>query len=122
MVKSKENLVGAWAFLIGVILAVTIGLFQSQLTVIETTLYLALVVAGLLVGILNVGDKDSITFLLASVSLVVVAGLGKDSLIFISNLNPILSSLSAVLSALLVMFVPATIIVVLKTVFSFAKI
>ena len=122
MVKSKENLIGAYAFLIGVVLAVIIGLFQPQLASASNIFYLALVLIGLLVGFLNVGDKDSNTFLLAAVSLVIVSGLGNNTLIFISNISPILLSLSNILSALLVLFIPATIIVALKTVFSIAKI
>ena len=120
MVKSKENLIGAWAFLIGVILAVIIGFFQKYLSTINNSLYALLVILGLIVGLLNVADKDVMTFLLASLSLVIVSGLGQYTLAFIAQI-PVLSSLSAVLSALLVMFVPATVIVALKAVFAIAK-
>ena len=117
--RSRENLIGAWAFLVGVILAVAIGLFQSQLgTRASTIVYALLVLIGLLVGLLNVADRDSTTFLMASLALVIVSGLGQYTLVFISNISPVLSYLSAILSALLVMFVPSTIIVALKTVFS----
>jgi len=118
--KSRENLIGAWAFLIGVILAVIIGLFQSNLGATSTLFYSLLVILGILVGVLNTADKDSVTFLLASLALVIVSGMGQSTLIFLSNLTPVLSYLSAILSALLVMFIPATIIVALKTVFSIA--
>lgn len=121
--KSKENLIGAWVFLIGVILAVITGLFQSLLGLSTSTmLYGFLVVIGLLIGIMNAGDKDSITFLLATLSLVIVSGMGQSTLIFLSNLSPVLSKLSAILSSLLVMFIPATIIVALKVVFSIATV
>jgi len=117
--KSQENLVGAWAFLIGVVLAIIIGLFQSRLIgPTANVIYGFLVLLGILVGLLNTSDKDSMTFLLASVSLVIVSGMGQSTLIFISNISPILSYLNTILSALLVLFVPATIIVALKTVFS----
>jgi hypothetical protein len=120
--KSKENLIGAWAFLIGVILAVAIGLFNPiPGTNASTIAYAFLVVLGFVVGILNVADKDSMTFLIAAVSLVVVSGFGQQTLIFISNINPILSYLNTILSALLVMFVPATILVALKAVFSISS-
>jgi hypothetical protein len=116
--KSKENLIGAWAFLIGVILAIAIGLFPQLGTRASTIIYGLLVLIGLLVGILNVADRDSMTFLMASVALVIVSGLGQYTLVFISNISPVLSYLSSILSALLVMFIPSTIIVALKTVFS----
>ena len=122
MVRAKENLIGAWAFLVGVVLAVMIGLFQGNMAGMTNWIYLVLVVLGILVGSLNVGDKDSNTFLLASLALVIVSGLGNNTLIFISNISPILSYLSDVLRALLVLFIPATVIVALKTVFSIAKV
>jgi len=65
MVKSKENLVGAYAFLIGVVLAVIFGLFNKPLEQAGGLFYSALVVIGLIVGFMNVGDKDSSTFLMA---------------------------------------------------------
>lgn len=121
MVKAKENLIGAWAFLVGVILAVILGLFQQYfVSSTSNMIYALLVVLGLIVGLLNVGDRDIMTFLLASLALVIVSGFGQSSLIYVSNI-PILGSLNAILASLLVMFVPATIIVALKAVFSIAS-
>ena len=122
MVKSRENLIGAYAFLAGVILAVILGLFDKALSGMYTIIYTTLVILGLIVGFLNTGDKDTKTFLLASVSLIIVGGLGNNTLIFMSNLSPVLATLKNISSALLVLFIPATIIVVIKTVFSIAKI
>jgi hypothetical protein len=125
MVRSKENLIGAWAFLVGVIIAVAVGLFQRYLipgSAASNLPYAILVILGIVVGFLNVGDKDSNTFLLASLSIVIVGGLGNSTLIFISNLTPVLGFLSEIMQALLVLFIPATIIVALKTVFSIAKV
>lgn len=123
MVKSRENLIGAYAFLIGVILAVLVGILQQSLNIGKTSSvpYALLVILGLLVGFFNFSDRDSFTFLVASLSLVIVSGFGQTALIYVATV-PILSSLSAVLSALMVMFVPATIIVALKTVFSISQI
>ena len=121
MVKSQENLLGAGACVFGVILAVAVGLGQKYISNAAGNLpYAILVVLGVIIGFLNVGDKDSMTFLLASLALVIVSGFGQSALIYVSQI-PILGSMSAILSALLVMFVPATIIVALKTVFSIAK-
>jgi hypothetical protein len=122
MVKSKENLLGAYAFLVGVILAVVLGLLQKSLVgSANNSPYVVLVLLGVLVGFLNTGDKDSMVFLFASVALVIVSGFGQSALIYVSSV-PVLSSLSDILAALLVMMVPATIIVALKAVFSMAKI
>jgi len=122
MVKSRENLLGAYAFLIGVILAVLMGILQQSLNIAKTNSlpYALLVILGILVGFFNFSYKDSFTFLVASLSLVIVSGFGQTALIYVATV-PILSSLSAVLSALMVMFVPATIIVALKAVFSISR-
>ena len=123
MVKSKENLLGAYAFLVGVILAVVVGLFNQFLGGAALDLaYVSLVVLGMVVGFLNFGDKDTPMFLLAGLALVIVSGQGNSTLIFNASVSPILPYISDVLSSLLILFIPATIIVALKTVFSMAKI
>jgi len=123
MVRSKENLIAAWAFLIGVILAILIGIFADQLEgVSRTILYIVLVLLGGVVGYWVVEDSDSVTFLIASLSIVIVGGMGNNTLMFISNLSPVMGYLVKVLNSLLIMFIPATIIVALKTVFSITKI
>jgi len=122
MVRSKENLLGAYAFLVGVVLAVVIGLFNKPLELASGMFYSVLVLIGLLVGFINVGGKDSNTFLLASLSLVIVGALGMEPLKYIALNNYVVDSLRNALGSLLVLFVPATIIVALKTVFAMAKI
>jgi len=122
MVKSQENLVGAYAFLVGVVLAVIIGLFNQSLESAGVLFYSTLVIIGLVVGFMNVGDKNSSTFLIASLSLVIVGALGAEPLKYIALNNYVVTSLRNVLGSLLVLFVPTTIIVALKTVFSMAKI
>ena len=122
MIKSRENLVGAYAFLIGVVFAVVIGLSQKLLNITYSNIpYAFLVILGVIIGFLNISDRDSMTFLIASLSLVIVSGFGQSALIYVSNI-PILSSLTAILAALLLLFVPATIIVALKVVFNLARV
>jgi len=122
MVKSRENLLGAYAFLIGVVLAVILGVFNNSLAESSGIFYSVLVLIGLIVGFMNVGDKNSSTFLLASISLVIVGALGVEPLKYVAMNNMVVTVLRNVLTSLLVLFVPATIIVALKTVFSMAKI
>lgn len=104
------NKLGAWAFLIGVILAVILGALGN----VDGTIITILVVIGLIVGILNVKDEETMPFLLAGVSLVIVSALGGGVLGTIEWLARILAALNAI-------FVPATIVVALKTVLSLAK-
>jgi len=122
MVRSKENLVGAYAFLVGVVLAVIFGIFNSSLDDAGGLFYSTLVIIGLIVGFMNISDRDSNTFLIASLSLVIVGALGMEPLKYIAGTNYVVGTLRNVLGSLLMLFVPATIVVALKTVFAMAKI
>jgi hypothetical protein len=122
MVKSRESLFGAYAFLVGVVLAIIFGLFNQSLERAGGAFYSTLVVIGLIVGFANTDEKGSGTFLIASLSLVLVGALGKDALIYIAQNNYVVTSLRNVLGSLMVLFIPATIIVSLKTVFAMAKV
>lgn len=119
-IRSRENLIGAWAFLIGIILAILVGIFASAK--INQLILGILAILGLVVGYF-VAEKDVQTFLLASVSLVIVSFAGIQGLVLSAAIVGIDIGrlLSSVLGALLVLFVPATIVVAIKTVFAIAK-
>mgnify|MGYP003968916799 CR=1 FL=1 len=127
--RSKENSFGAWAFLIGVILAILIGISTtsflsiSNITMYSSQIYAILVLIGIFVGFfIRIEGKDSQTFLITSALLVIVSKFGMESvtgsLIGIGIGDTVVSTFSA----LLALFVPATIIVALKSVFSIAKV
>jgi len=123
-IRSRENLVGAWAFLIGLILAVLTGIIAGllQTSRVNPLVLGVLAILGLIIGYF-VSEKDVQTFLLASVSLVIVSYAGISGLVLgaaLSGVN-IGRVISSILQTLLALFVPATIIVALKTVFSIAK-
>lgn len=110
--KNKGNLLGSWAFLIGVILAVIFGFFQVGGIGMGVTYFL--VVLGVIVGLLNIADEEVTPFLMAGAILVIVATLGQG----VVSAVPLFDR---ILQALTVLFVPATIIVALKHVFSLAR-
>ena len=126
-IKSRENVIGAWAFLFGIVLAVAGGLTASFIGTGNTNLNQSLLgllsILGLVVGYF-VAEKDVQTFLFASVSLVIVSfaglqgGVLSAAILGIVNVNKLITN---VLGALMFLFVPATIIVALKTVFSIAR-
>jgi hypothetical protein len=120
--KSQEGLVGAWAVLLGVIVAVGLGIFQQTVLIAYNDwIYVTLAILGIIVGIVSVGNdsKEATTFLLATVSLVIVSSMGQQRLIIVGDIGLLIVT---ILNALLTMFIPATIIVALKTVFSVASI
>ena len=109
--KLKTGAIGSWAFLIGVILAVILGLL-GMVSGIWVTI---IVVLGLIVGLLNVTDEEAMPFLMSGAVLIIASSLGQ---------NEALASIpyiKGVLDAMLLIFVPATIIVAVKNVFSLAK-
>ena len=120
-IRARENLIGAWAFLIGVVLAISVGFFAGSK--INPLIMLILSILGIIVGI-SVSEKDVQTFLLASVSLVLVSYAGISGLVLGAAVSGIDLGkiISYVLQTLLALFVPATIIVAIKTVFSISKI
>ncbi len=108
----KENRLGSWAFLIGLVIAVIVGFgFGGNL---NQGMVLTLFVIGLIVGLLNVADEEATPFLMSGVVLVIVASLSKDVLSTVAFIG-------SVLDALLILFVPATVIVAVKNVFQLAK-
>lgn len=114
--EGKGNLIGSWAFLIGVVLAIIIGLFG----VVNSTLLLILVVIGLIVGLLNIADEEASPFLMSGAVLIIASALGQSSFQAIGE-GQLIETLSGMLNALLVIFVPATIIVAIKNVFGLAR-
>ncbi|MFA7708199.1 MAG: hypothetical protein WCX73_04570 [Candidatus Pacearchaeota archaeon] len=113
--KFKGSLIGAWAFLIGLVIAVTIGIFSTQMigSVQEIVLW-SLVLLGVIVGLFNVTQKESLGFLFTTLVLVIVSYFGREILMIIPTLG-------SILGALLVFLVPTLIIVSLKSVFEMAK-
>ena len=117
--KSRENLISAWAFLFGVIVAIILGIFQATISPSNGWVYALLAALGIIVGLATSREdyRDSVTFLLATMSLVIVSYMGQSTLALVGNVGNLIG---VVLNALLIMFIPATIIVALKTVFSVA--
>ena len=129
VIKSREHSFGAWTFLIGVVLAIIIGLGTSSFLSIESIrsyskqIYGVLVLLGLLVGFsIKISGKSSETFLIAGAILVIVSYFGKESVTGSLIGLGLIDVVPSTFAALLTLFVPATIIVALKTVFSIAKI
>jgi len=119
-IRSRENLIGAWAFLIGIILAIAVGIFAGNK--INQLILGILAILGLIVGYF-VSEKDVNTFLMAAVSLVIVSFMGIQGLVLSAAISgiDIGQILSSILGALLVLLVPATIVVALKSVFAIAQ-
>jgi hypothetical protein len=104
------NVIGSWAFLIGVVLAVVLALIGA----VSGNWVVVLVVIGLIVGLLNIIDREVEPFLMAGAVLIIASALGQGVMMQVPMLD-------SVLTALLAIFVPAVIIVAIKHVFVLAK-
>lgn len=121
VIRARENVVGAWAFLAGIILCVLVGVFAGDK--INPYIVWILFGLGLVVGYF-VAEKDVRIFLIASVSVVIVSYVGISGMVLNAAIKGIQIGpmISSVLGTLLILFVPATIVVALKTVFSISRI
>ena len=118
MAKSRGgNIIGAWAFLIGVLLAIILG---AGLVTTNPTWVVVLVFVGIILGLLNIADEEVSPFLISGAVLIIASSFGQDSFIAAGN-SQIIEILTGIFNSLLLIFVPATIVVAIKNVFSLAK-
>jgi F0F1-type ATP synthase assembly protein I len=106
---------GSWSFLVGVILAVILGLGLGG--AYQTTMLWTVFILGIIVGLLNVAHNEVDAFLTSGTVLVLISFLGIQVGVF-SQVAPVISN---VLMGILTLFVPATIIVALKAAFVLAR-
>lgn len=105
--SNNLNLIGKWAFIIGLALAVIAGLLQGIYTLPSLTL--VLVVLGLLVGFLNVTENNTIKLLL---SILILISIGSAIILTIPVIN---IYLEAILGNIVVLAGAAGLVVALKT-------
>jgi hypothetical protein len=107
----KTERIGEWAFILGVLLAILAGLFLGP----EGWVAALLVALGAVVGLLNVSERETTPFLVASVALLLAGSAGLETLPLIGTfLAPILSNLVAFVA-------PAAVIVAIKAVYDLAR-
>ena len=108
MAKKGGNMVtkdqiGAWSFILGLALAIVLAFVSVNLTWL-------LVLAGLLVGILNVQDKEVTQFLLAALVLISVGSAGINLL-----------GIPAILQNVVYFVSPAAVIVAIKATYTIGR-
>ena len=113
MAKKKKNSmynpIGSWSFLIGVVLAIILGLGFSG--AYQTTILWAIFLLGIVVGLLNIQIDEVNSFLTSGTILVLVSFLGIQVGVF-DAVAPVISNM---LKGILTLLVPAIIIVALKS-------
>ena len=112
-----EGKIGQYAFIVGVIIAILAGLVSSVVKQYEGVIVLVLVILGLVVGFLNVTEKEMTPFLVATVALI-VTGTASNSLTVIPTIG---LYLEAVVKNIAVFVTPGALVVSLKAVNALAK-
>jgi|TARA_Y100000310_G_C20599500_1_gene772269 hypothetical protein len=113
-----DKRVGNYSFIIGVIVAIVLGVFSLG----NATPWLAslLVVLGLIVGFLNVTGKETKEFLLVGAVLIIATSMGGASAA-LGGVQYIGQYLSGIFTQVLAFVVPATVVVALKDIWSLGQ-
>lgn len=110
----SNELIGKWAFIIGLIIAVIAGFITGYTEIILLILFLL----GLLVGFMNIKDKDLLKFLVASIALL---ALGVSSISALSILAIVSTYLNAILGNFIAFVSAAALVVSIKAVLETTK-
>ncbi len=105
--------VGSWSFIIGLVIAVLVGLFTEASGVVVSIL----VILGLIVGFLNITDKEIHGFLVASIAVMLAGGSGN----IMSAVPAIGGILERILTNFVVFVAPAAIVVSVKELYNISK-
>jgi len=114
--KADTAMIGTWAFYAGAVIAVLLGLFPSVLGGASTLLLLGIL--GLIVGLLNIGDKELKLYLLANVAFLV----GSAALLSVLTTLPAISGIFlAVVQNITAFVAPGAAIVGLKAIWQVSQ-
>jgi len=113
-----DQRLGSWAFILGVIIAIIAGIAGGMVVEYSGWITLILVILGLIVGFLNISDKEINGFLIASIALIAV---GTANLSFMNQLIPLLGDiLQSMVRNVAIFVAPAALVVSLKAVYNLA--
>jgi hypothetical protein len=114
--KMAKNLIGNWAFLIGIVLALVAGILAAFQVIDLTNVILAsvLMALGAIIGLLNISRAETTSFMMSGTVVIIASTLA-------GGISAVVPGVSVVLAALLFIVVPAVIIVAIKTMFGLAK-
>tara|TARA_Y100000310_G_C20469774_1_gene709391 strand:- start:472 stop:837 length:366 start_codon:yes stop_codon:yes gene_type:complete len=117
--KGVVNKLIAYAFTIGVLVALVLGLISTMVPkTVAPYLTSLLILAGIVVGFFNITPKEAESYVLFVTAIVIVTSLSKGSFGAVQYVGTYLES---VLTSIMAFIVPSVIVVGLKTVVNLAK-
>ncbi|MBL7055200.1 hypothetical protein ISS05_05585 [Candidatus Woesearchaeota archaeon] len=114
-----EKKIGQYSFIIGIIIAVILGLSLPALVDATPWLVSLLIVLGLIVGFLNVAGKETKEFLVVGVVLVLLSYAGAGTTL--SGVMYIGSYLQGIFQGILAFVIPSIVVVALKEIWLLAQ-
>ncbi len=119
-----ESKLGEILFLVGVLLALVVGLLAGSVEVVKNNqagIYAVLALLGLLVGFMNISPKESLGFLVAAIALLGVQSVNASlNYLYTGPLEGAKDVLSGFLTAVGVFVAPAALVVALISVYQMA--
>jgi hydrogenase/urease accessory protein HupE len=107
--------IGDWAFIGGVLLAIVLGIAGMYVSAYENMILQLLIILGLIVGFVNVKQKQAVDFLVAAIALLAIGGAGLGSLEVVGPfIAPIITYIATFVA-------PAAVIVALKAIYDLAS-
>jgi hypothetical protein len=115
MAKGKMNIlsmVGFWAFIVGLVLALVAGIVMPANTIV----IIVLIILGLIIGFLNITAKEIMLFLVATIALVVIGNV-------FAPLKTLMigAILGSILSYVATLMAPAAIVAAIKALWAVGK-
>ena len=119
MASDGWSKIGGAAFILGVIIAIIAGIAATLGASYAGAVALVLVVLGIIVGFINISEKQNVNFLIAAIALMVV---GTANLTVINNIIPMLGTLlTSIVQNIAIFVAPAALIVSLKGIWKISK-
>jgi hypothetical protein len=113
VLKMKTSRIGELAFLAFVLIAILAGLATYVTGAANGAITAVLVVLGIIVGLLNVSEKETTPFLVASIALLAAANIG--AFVSLGNIGMVIDNILKYIGAFVA---PAAVIVALKAVYA----
>ena len=110
------DVLGKWAFLIGLVIAVIAAFIGTAIS--ASTIALILFILGLIVGFLNIAEKQLTKFLLATIALLL---LGIGSISALSIIGTVSGYLNSILANIIAFVSAAALVVALKSIYETGK-
>ena len=118
--KNSLSMVGGYAFIVGVLLSIVLGLMGSP----QAWMLAVLAVLGLVVAFLNISKDEVHGYLLANVAVIVGAGAFGQMLSILAiplNLGNVAAILQSITGNLVFFVAPGAVVIALKEIYHMAR-